>query len=71
MVKCGMTPLAAIRSATQVAAEALGLGAETGRLAPGYAADLIAVAGQPGERIEALDEVRLVLARGRLVRRDF
>jgi imidazolonepropionase-like amidohydrolase len=68
MVKNGMTPLQAIRSATSVAAEALGLGAETGRIAPGYAADLIAVAGGPADRIEALDRVRLVVARGRVVR---
>jgi imidazolonepropionase-like amidohydrolase len=64
MVKYGMTPLEAIRAATSTAAEALGLGDETGRIAPGLAADLIAVAGQPAERIQALGEVRLVLARG-------
>jgi imidazolonepropionase-like amidohydrolase len=68
MVKYGMTPLEAIRSATSVAAEALGLGGETGRVAPGYAADLLAVAGQPGERIGALGDIRLVLARGAVVR---
>ena len=67
MVKYGMTPLEAIRSATSEAAEALGLGGETGRIAPGYAADLLAVAGQPAERIGALADVRLVLARGAVV----
>jgi len=67
MVKYGMTPLEAIRAATSTAAEALGLGAETGRVAPGLAADLIAVAGQPAERIQALGNVRMVLARGREV----
>jgi imidazolonepropionase-like amidohydrolase len=65
MVKHGMSPLEAIRGATAVAAEALGLGAETGRVAPGLAADLVAVAGNPAERIQALGDVRLVLARGR------
>jgi imidazolonepropionase-like amidohydrolase len=68
MVKYGMTPLEAIRSATSVAAEALGLGGETGRVADGYAADLLAVAGQPGERIGALGDVRLVLARGAIIK---
>ena len=48
MVKYGMTPLEAIRAATVTAAECLGLGEVTGRVAPGYAADLIAVAGDPG-----------------------
>ena len=67
MVKHGMTPLEAIRSATSGAAEALGLGGETGRVAPGYAADLLAVAGEPAERIGALADVRLILARGAIV----
>ena len=70
MVEHGMTPLQAIRSATSVAAEALGLGAETGRVAPGYAADLIAAAGAPADEVQALDSVRLVVARGRVVRND-
>jgi imidazolonepropionase-like amidohydrolase len=69
MVAQGMSPLEAIRSATSIAADALGLGAETGRIAPGYAADLVAVAGDPAASIEALDDVRLVIARGRMVKR--
>jgi imidazolonepropionase-like amidohydrolase len=67
MVKYGMPPLEAIRSATSVAAEALGLDGETGRVAAGYAADLLAVAGHPEERIGALGDVRLVLARGAII----
>jgi imidazolonepropionase-like amidohydrolase len=65
MVKYGMTPLEAIRSATVTAANCLGLGEVTGRVAPGYAADLIAVAGDPAERIEALADLKLVLVNGR------
>jgi imidazolonepropionase-like amidohydrolase len=65
MVKGGLAPLAAITSATSTAARVLGLEAETGRIAPGLAADLLAVAGNPAERIQALDDVRLVLAAGR------
>jgi imidazolonepropionase-like amidohydrolase len=68
MVRHGMTPLEAIRAATSTAAAALGLAEETGRIAPGLTADLLAVAGAPAERIEALDQVRLVMARGRVVR---
>ena len=67
MVKYGMTPLEAIRSATVTAAECLGLGEVTGRVAPGYAADLIAVAGDPAERIEALADLKLVLVNGRVI----
>jgi len=67
MVKAGMAPLAAIHAATEAAARALGLEQETGRIAPGLAADLLAVAGNPLERIQALDEVRLVIAQGRTI----
>ena len=67
MVKAGLAPLAAIHAATAAAALALGLEHEAGRVAPGLAADLLAVAGNPAERIGALDEVRLVMAQGRLV----
>ena len=67
MVKGGMTPAGAVHSATAAAARALGLERETGRVAPGLAADLLAVEGNPTERIEALDEVRLVMAQGRVV----
>jgi imidazolonepropionase-like amidohydrolase len=66
MVKGGLAPLAAIVSATASAPRVLGLVAETGRIAPGLAADLLAVAGNPAERIQALDDVRLVLAAGRI-----
>ena len=67
MVKYGMTPLEAIRSATVTAADCLGLGEVTGRVAPGYAADLIAVAGGPAERIETLADLTLVLVNGRSI----
>ena len=67
MVKHGMTPLEALRSATSVAADLLGLGATLGRVAAGYTADLVAVAGDPTERIEALDDVRAVFVSGRAV----
>jgi imidazolonepropionase-like amidohydrolase len=67
MVKYGMTPLEAIRAATVTAAECLGLGEVIGRVAPGYAADLIAVAGDPAERIEAVADLKLVLVNGRIV----
>ena len=67
MVKAGQAPLQAIHAATGAAACALGLERETGRIAPGLAADLLAVAGDPTERIEALDDVRLVMAQGRMI----
>ena len=67
MVKAGMAPLETIRAATATAARLLGLEHEVGALTPGLAADLIAVDGNPAERIEALEDVRLVIANGRVV----
>ena len=67
MVGAGMEPVQALRAATSVAARVLGLEAETGAIAPGLAADLIAVEGDPASDVKALDAVRLVIAGGRTV----
>ena len=47
LVACGLTPSEALRSATGIAAELLGLGSEIGRIAPGLVADLVVVDGDP------------------------
>jgi imidazolonepropionase-like amidohydrolase len=70
MVEHGMAPLEAIRAATSRAAELLGLGESVGRIEPGYAADLMVVAGNPAERIQALGDVRAVFVAGRPVPRE-
>lgn len=54
-----------VELATAASADALGIGAVVGRVAPGYQADLLVVDGDPGEDLAALRAVRLVLARGR------
>jgi imidazolonepropionase-like amidohydrolase len=56
-----------IRAATSVAAAITGLEGETGRVAAGLAADLLAVEGNPAESLKALDAVKLVIADGRTV----
>jgi adenine deaminase len=61
----GFKPAEVIAMATTEAAAALGLGAVTGRLAPGYDADLIVVDGDPVADIAALARLRRVIARGR------
>ncbi|MCA6094062.1 amidohydrolase family protein [Streptomyces sp. SCA3-4] len=56
-------------SATSLAAEACGLGHRKGCIAPGYDADLLAVAGNPVHDIRAIGEVRAVHRAGRPVLR--
>ena len=68
MVGLGLSPENALRSATAVAARALGLEDEIGRLAPGYAADLIAVADNPLEDIRTMENVLFVMRSGRVVK---
>lgn len=64
LVEAGFTPLQAIQMATVNAADHLQLGTETGRIAPGYAADIIAVDGDPLADVTTLMNVRFVMARG-------
>lgn len=70
LVEAGFTALDAIRTATTAAADHLGLGAEIGALAPGKAADLIAVKGNPLEDITELGRVRFVMKGGEIFRTD-
>jgi imidazolonepropionase-like amidohydrolase len=60
----------AIVSATSRGAEALGLAGETGAIAPGLAADLIAVEGDPGQDITALRRVVFVMRGGVVYRSE-
>ena len=64
LVKAGFTPLEAIQAATVTAADHLQLAAEIGSLAPGKAADVIAVARDPLQDVTALEEVRFVMKGG-------
>ncbi|HEX7994314.1 MAG TPA: amidohydrolase family protein [Streptosporangiaceae bacterium] len=64
LVSLGLSPDHVIAMATTQAADALGVGAATGRLAPGYDADVIVVDGDPLADIAALGKLRRVLARG-------
>jgi imidazolonepropionase-like amidohydrolase len=64
MVQYGMTPMQAIQAATKVGAEALGIEAEVGQIAPGYAADIVAVTRDPLADIHAMDDVEFVMKQG-------
>jgi len=65
LVTLGFTAAQVLAMATTEAAAALGVGGVTGRLAPGYQADLIVVDGDPRADIAALGALRRVIARGR------
>jgi imidazolonepropionase-like amidohydrolase len=71
MVKLGMRPLDAIRSATTNAAELLGWSTLAGTLQPGFYADLIAVEGDPLQDISTLERVKFVMKGGQVVRNDW
>jgi imidazolonepropionase-like amidohydrolase len=63
-VEFGMTPMQAIQSATSQAAELLGKRGELGVIAPGAYADLIAVANDPLQDVNALKHVGFVMKGG-------
>jgi imidazolonepropionase-like amidohydrolase len=69
MVDHGMTPAAALRSATSSAADLLGLAARIGKIAPGMAADLVAVPGNPYDDITAMERVSFVMKGGQVVKK--
>lgn len=52
-------------AATSRAAEAIGLAGVTGKIAEGYSADFIGVHGDPRNNLAVLDNVELVVARGK------
>jgi imidazolonepropionase-like amidohydrolase len=70
MVKYGMTPMQAIQAATVNGADALGLKAQTGALATGLAADIIAVKRDPLEDIRALEQVDFVMKGGQVYKQQ-
>ncbi len=70
MVRLGMKPLAALRSATSADARLLGIDAQLGTLEPGKLADVIAVPGDPATDIRATEKVFFVMKDGVIYRND-
>lgn len=69
-VEAGMTPLESLRSATIETARMLGAERDIGSLEVGKYADIVAVAGNPVEDIQALRDIRLVMKGGTVYRND-
>jgi imidazolonepropionase-like amidohydrolase len=67
LMAAGFTAMESITAATRTGAEVLGLD-DTGLIAPGRRADLIAVSGAPLEDVTVLRDVDLVMRRGMVVR---
>ncbi len=67
-VRLGMSPLEAIRSATTVAAELLGLAGKAGVIEAGAFADLVAVPGDPLKDVGVLSRIDFVMKAGEVVR---
>jgi imidazolonepropionase-like amidohydrolase len=63
LVDRGMTPLGALRAATTVSADLIGV-SDRGALAPGLLADVIAVPGDPLSDITVTERVSFVMKGG-------
>jgi imidazolonepropionase-like amidohydrolase len=66
MVRFGMTPMQAIKSATTVAAELLEMKGKIGEISAGAFADIVAVSEDPLANISALERVNFVMKEGKI-----
>jgi imidazolonepropionase-like amidohydrolase len=69
MIRYGMSPMAAIKSATSVAAQLLGQSENFGTIEPGKLADIVAVKGDPISDISELTRVSFVMKGGAIYKR--
>jgi imidazolonepropionase-like amidohydrolase len=70
-VSLGMTPLAAIQTATINASDLLGSKFNVGTLEPGKFADVIAVDGDPTKDVTILEHVKFVMKGGAVYKNDY
>lgn len=70
MVKFGMSPMDAIKSATSTAANLLDMKGDIGVIAPGAYADIVAVRGDPVASIDALKSVNFVMKDGNVFKQQ-
>jgi imidazolonepropionase-like amidohydrolase len=70
-VRLGMTPLAAIQTATVNAADLLGWSKQAGTVEAGKFADLVAVDGDPTRDVTILEHVKFVMKGGVVYKNDY
>jgi imidazolonepropionase-like amidohydrolase len=66
LVELGLTPVEALRAATTLAADLLGLAGRTGAIQAGMEADLIVVERNPLQDVRALADVLVVISNGQV-----
>jgi imidazolonepropionase-like amidohydrolase len=64
LVEAGFTPLEAIHIATANGAEFLGESSQIGTIAPGKAADIVVINGDPSANIKDIENVEIVFKDG-------
>ncbi|HTY09909.1 MAG TPA: amidohydrolase family protein [Bacteroidota bacterium] len=69
MVKFGMSPMQAIKSATTMAADLLDMSGTLGEISPGAFADIVAVNGDPLKDISLLEKVSFVMKDGKVYKK--
>lgn len=65
LVQAGLTPLQALQAATINGATLMGVAGRTGTIAPGKAADLVLLTGNPLENIANIKKIDAVISRGK------
>lgn len=66
MIEAGMPEMEAIQSATIIPAKILNMESQSGQIAPGFFADIIAVNEDPTQNIKTLENVRFVMKEGKI-----
>ncbi|MFN4763870.1 amidohydrolase family protein [Gillisia sp. Q332] len=66
MVEVGMPEMEAIQSATIIPAKILNMESQSGQIAPGFFADIIAVNEDPTQNIKTLENVEFVMKEGKI-----
>ncbi|OYY66278.1 amidohydrolase family protein [Sphingomonas sp. 28-62-11] len=68
MIAGGMPPAAALMAATSGNAGVLGIAERLGSIAPGMLADIVAIKGNPEQKIDAIRDVAMVMKDGKVIK---